>query len=367
VTHLIRPAQTRRGFLPEPDPLVSFPEGSPLSALDAIGETLPVALEADGFREYAASLEIPAWPVGWGAEGHLPKLRLYYLRLAFLVSGYVHQLNQPRVGLVPRNLAVPLVRACRLLGRPPILSYDGYALCNWRRLDPHGPIALGNIDTLQNFVRLYDEHWFILTHVDIEARAGAILREVRRIAAWPGSPDADLLGRSLGRIAGVVRAQTRVLRRIPEAMDPDLYYRTFRPYIGPFEGIVYEGVSEQPRHLRGETGAQSTIMPLLVSLMKIPHRESPLIDHLRDMRRYMPVEHRRLLRVVDAMPSLRGLTHKRSFNAVLEAMAEFREIHYGWAQRYISQQVGDPLGTGGPPYRQWLRQLIRETLAHRIR
>ncbi|MEA3410934.1 MAG: hypothetical protein U9R74_05275 [Pseudomonadota bacterium] len=313
MTPLIRPARTRRGFLPDPDPLVVFPEGSPLSALDAIGETLPLALEAAGFREYAAALEIPAWPVGWGAKDHLPELRLYYLRLAFLVSGYVHQLNQPKVGLVPRNLAVPLVRACGWLGRPPILS------------------------------------------------------EVRRIAAWPGPLDADLPGRSLGRIASVVRAQTRVLRRIPEAMDPDLYYRTFRPYIGSFEGIVYEGVSEQPRHLRGETGAQSTIMPLLVSLMKIPHRESPLIDHLHDMRRYMPVEHGRLLRAVDAMPSLRGLTHKRPFNAVLEAMAEFREVHYGWAQRYITQRVADPRGTGGTPYRQWLRQLIRETLAHRIR
>ena len=32
-----------------------------------------------------------------------------------------------------------------MLSRPPILSYDGYALFNWKRFDPTGPIALGNI------------------------------------------------------------------------------------------------------------------------------------------------------------------------------------------------------------------------------
>jgi len=30
-------------------------------------------------------------------------------------------------------------------------------------------------------------------------------------------------------------------------MDPDLYYLTFRSFTGLFEGIGYEGVSEQPR------------------------------------------------------------------------------------------------------------------------
>jgi indoleamine 2,3-dioxygenase len=50
-----------------------------------------------------------------------------------------------------------------------------------------------------------------------------------------------------GRIARVIRAQTRILRRIPEAMDPDLYYLTFRSFIGLFEGIGYEDVSEQTR------------------------------------------------------------------------------------------------------------------------
>ena len=52
-----------------------------------------------------------------------------------------------------------------------------------------------------------------------------------------------------------------MLRRIPEKMDPALYYKTFRPYIRFFENVVYEGVETGPLDFRGETGAQSSIMP----------------------------------------------------------------------------------------------------------
>ena len=64
---------------------------------------------------------------------------------AGLASGYVNQIDQPPVHTLPASLAVPLCRACELLRRPPVLSYDGYALYNWRRLDPDGPIAVGSI------------------------------------------------------------------------------------------------------------------------------------------------------------------------------------------------------------------------------
>ena len=52
--------------------------------------------------------------------------------------------------------------------------------------------------------------------------------------------------------------------------------------------------------------------------------------------------------------------------AVLDAMAEFRSVHYGWAQEYIDRRTNDPRGTGGTPYMQWLKQLIDETIAFKI-
>jgi len=47
-------------------------------------------------------------------------------------------------------------------------------------------------------------------------------------------------------------------------------------------------------------------------------------------------------------------------------MAEFRSVHYGWAQEYINRRTTDPRGTGGTPYMRWLQQLIDETIAFKI-
>ena len=149
-------------------------------------------------------------------------------------------------------------------------------------------------------------------------------------------------------------------------MDPALYYKTFRPYIRFFEHVVYEGVDTRAMDFRGETGAQSSIMPTLVAFMKIPHRQSMLTDHLSDMQNFMPLEHRRLIAAVRAFPDPRPLADKEPYNNVLEAMATFREVHYGWADQYINQRTRDPRGTGGTPFMQWLGQLMTETREHKL-
>ncbi len=357
---------TRRGFLPEADPLRSFPHDCPLAALDEIGRDLPSLLYDPRFRAYARRLTIPPWREPDEPGERLPQLRLYYVRLGFLASAYINQVGQPPVNVLPCNLATPLVHVCRLLDRPPILSYDGYALYNWKRFDPAGPIALGNIDTLQNFVHLYDEHWFILVHVEIEAIGAQILSAIDHLACGLAAGDAAAVNQSLQTIGQSVWRQVGLLRRIPEHMDPALYFKTFRPYIRFFEHVVYEGVETAPLDYRGETGAQSSIMPTLIALMKIPHQRSQLTDHLTDMQNFMPAAHRALIAEVQSLPSSRPLAEKEIYNDLLEAMAVFREIHLGYAQEYINKRVTDPRGTGGTPYMRWLGQLIAETRAHKI-
>ena len=373
----ISTALRSRGFLPEHDPLIGFPSNSEFARLDEIGRDLPSLLQDPGFRAYARSLDIPLWPENRVAASDLPELRLYYVRVGFLASAYINQVGQEPSKVLPANLAVPLCRACKLLNRPPILSYDGYALYNWKRFRKDGPIALGNIDTVQNFVHLYDEHWFILVHVEIEAIAARILDAIATVQAALDANAPGPIDDAVRDIAGAVNEQVRVLRRIPEKMDPALYYKTFRPYIRFFENVEYEAEVAGARvaagsaarlriNFRGETGAQSSIMPMLVAFMKIPHRTSMLTNHLIDMRNYMPAEHRALIAAVEAMPSIRAMASKQNYNAVLDAMAEFRSVHYGWAQEYINRRTDDPRGTGGTPYMQWLKQLIDETLAFKI-
>ena len=355
-----------RGFLPERDPLRAFPHDSPLALLDQLGHDLPSLLQDPGFRLYARGLRLPEWSPPAAADDATDQLRLYYVRLGFLASGYINQVGPPPENVLPANIAAPLCRACELLGRPPILSYDGYALYNWKRFDPAGPIALGNIDTLQNFIHLYDEHWFILVHVEIEAIAAEMLAAMDGAATAFAAGDAAAVNQALQAVASAVWRQVAVLRRIPEKMDPALYYRTFRPYIRFFDHVVYEGVSTAPLDYRGETGAQSSVIPTLSAFMKVPHRPSVLTNHLADMLNFMPAEHRGLIAEVRNLPDVRPAAEKAVYNEVLEAMAVFREVHYGWAQEYIHRRTSDPRGTGGTPYMEWLHQLIDETRAHKI-
>jgi indoleamine 2,3-dioxygenase len=155
-------------------------------------------------------------------------------------------------------------------------------LYNWKRFRKDQPIALGNIDTVQNSVHLFDEHWFILVHVEIEALAARILDAIAKVRVALSTRKLTIVNDALWTIASAVSDQVKVLRRIPEKMDPALYYKTFRPYIRFFENVLYEATEQSPvvgsnshapamvrMNFRGETGAQSSIMPTLVAFMKI--------------------------------------------------------------------------------------------------
>src|SRR5271157_281649 len=72
-TIMMGEAFTRRGFLPESDPLSRFPEGSELKILDELGHDLPSLLHDKGFRAWARGIVIPGLPQ---KNVSLPELRL---------------------------------------------------------------------------------------------------------------------------------------------------------------------------------------------------------------------------------------------------------------------------------------------------
>ena len=348
----------------KPIPSPPFPQVHRTAALDEIGRDLPSLLHEKAFRAYARALHIPKWE-GPVSDETLPRLRLYYVRVGFLAAAYVNQVGAEPAETLPRNIAEPLIDAARRLKRPPILSYDGYALYNWKRFRKDAPIRLGNIDTIQNFVHMYDEHWFILVHVEIESSQPISSARSRRSSASRLKKRTMIFAASCGGSKIASGGKWRCSNAFPSTWIPSCTYKTFRPYIRFFENVTYEGVDRAPMHFRGETGAQSGIMPTLVAFMKLPHQRSVLTDHLDDMRNYMPPEHRALIEEVEAMPDIRSPMHKEPYNAVLDAMADFRRVHYGWAEEYINRRTDDPTGTGGTPYMQWLQQMLVETEAHR--
>lgn len=368
-----------RGFLPVQDPSFTFGGDAEahLRDLESIGAQIPELLQSHKLRETVQRMKL----IRPDVFEHLDKRRLLMAAriYAFLASAYVHQIDEPKVKIIPKNVAAPLYDLSKRVGRKfPILSYDLYALNNWRRIDPRGPIQVENLDTSQKFVRIPDEPWFILIHVEIEAKAAPAIRAIGNLQQAVLRHDTDSLKFALDTIAEALGSMIKTLTRMPEGNSPDVYAFAFRPYIQMFQGIRYEGVKELPPMptFRGETGAQSSIIPSLDVALGVKHAKTDLTDYVTDMRNYMPKKHREFIEAVEASERahpLRMFLMKRgrggiidSYNTCLEKIMEFRQKHLEFAVSYIQSKVTDASGTGGTPFMKWLGQLRVETDAHKI-
>jgi indoleamine 2,3-dioxygenase len=174
----------------------------------------------------------------------------------------------------------------------------------------------------------------------------------------------------LERAAGSLAAMNETLARMPEGCSPDVYFRKVRPYIFGFTDVIYEGCEgNMPRSYRGETGAQSSIVPAMLAALGIRHKNSLLTQHLEDMQNYMPRPHREFVR---AQASVRehvkrlaaragGQRLTELYNECVQELVAFRSRHFEYAVNYIEKKVANPIATGGTPYIPWLHQMIEET------
>jgi indoleamine 2,3-dioxygenase len=374
----------QRGFLPRPDPLKSLPEE--FSPWEEIGRELPKLLLTGKIRSFVRELPLlDARRLGDDRE----RKRAMVI-LSFLGHAYVWGETEV-VASLPPPLAVPWHRLALMLGRPPVLSYASYALDNWRRIDANGPIELGNIALSQNFLGGQDEEWFVVIHVAIEAAAAPALSAVVAAQRAAANDEPEQVADHLGVIVNAVEAMNRILLRMPERCDPYIYFNRVRPYIHGWTnqpslplGIVYEDVEEyggKPQKFRGETGAQSAIIPALDAALGITHAEDMLRSYLIEMRDYMPPKHRAFIGAVESGPSLREqvLRHRTTqptlrevYNAALDGVSRFRSTHLEYAHRYIVKQSRgsarnpNAIGTGGTPFVPYLTKHRDETKTHRI-
>lgn len=358
-----------RGFLPGQDPLVSL--SKQFFFLDELGEELPTFLESGRLRTVAEELHPVEIGVLNGRE--LRRARMIY---AFLTSAYVHATPGQPAKKIPMGLAVPLFELSRRLDMPPVLSYDVYALSNWRKKNTSDPIALENLDVLQAFVDIPDEPWFILVHIEVEAEAAPAIRVIGHVQKAVLEDDPVFIENSLDVMAERLLAMKETLSRMYEGNDPNLYFKSFRPYLMGFEGVVYDGVEafgQKPQSFAGETAAQSSVIPFFDAALGVKHRPTQLTDYIAIMRRYMPRPHREFIRAIENGPSIRDYVESsgnkslvESYNLCLEALAAFRTEHLGLAETYIHTKVTNPQGTGGTPFMMWLTQLRDETLEHKM-
>ena len=365
------------GYLPSYDPAQSLSPGN--EEWDQFGKDLPKLLMGTNFRQRVKAL--PQFNINkLNGEAEVQRAMLV---LSYIGQAYQWSENEAAT-VMPAVLAKPWYEVGKLVGRPPILSYQSYASDNWRRFDKSGVIECGNIGLLQCFLGGQDEEWFILIHIEIEKKAGKALKAIEQAQEAVVLADAEKVEAALVKLRSALAAMYEVLGRMPERCDPYIYFHRVRPYIFGWrnnpslpDGVVYEGVDHYKgvgQKFRGETGAQSAIIPAMDGVLGIEHEKDELREYLMEMRTYMPPAHVAFIQAVEAGPSVRDFvtSTKKSFltevfNDCIELVANFRAMHLEYAGTYIHAQAqatpGNPsaVGTGGTPFMVYLRKHRDET------
>ena len=369
---------------------------------------LPALLHAGRLRRTLEAMpQLDAGPEALPAADLPRALQL----LAFLGNAYVFAAAEPAPGgaagpgvapRVPAALAVPWCRVAARLGVPPTLSHASVVLRNWRRLDPAGPVALGNLAAPCQMLGGMDEAHFYLATVEVEARGApglfaAVAAQEVAAAAAAGAVDAAAAAAAvaelLAEVAASLAGMRAALAQLPARCTPEVFWLRVRPFLAGWrgnpalpDGLVYEGVWPEPRRFYGGSAAQSSLVPAFDALLGIDHggRRCCAGGYLAEMRAYMPREHRRFLAGLEGAASLAPLRafcarHPAAaarFDAAVRGLGEFRALHMRIAHRYVVRPAATAAasatdgrlagtaggkGTGGTGVLELLRPLLADT------
>ena len=359
------------GFLPNK---ISTLLSNEFDDVEYIAKNLPKILANNQIESEVLNLE---------TEKNISNLSIDELERAMLLYSYIgHGYIWGGTSIekvIPKNISKTWYKISQKLDRPPILSYASYALNNWKLQDVNKPFDLENIRILQNFLGGIDEDWFIMIHIAIEYEAKEILNNLKTYYL-DKNEDQSYLENALVSIKKI----NQIMNRMPEKCDPFIYYNRVRPYIFGWKnnpatpnGVIYEGVEEYggtPQLFRGETGAQSSIVPALDALLGVTHSNDPLKEYLDEMRLYMPKEHRNLLNDLDQWSDNNRRNSVREDSSVvlsdkiIKEVHAFRNKHLEYARIYIHEQSlsnqnnSNVVGTGGTPFMKYLDKHLQETV-----
>lgn len=363
------------GFLMSPDPISNLTKvetglpDSVSSELEDVAAQLPALVSVGTIRKTLQDMAIFDLSVLRRPDDFRIVERAFQI-YAHLANVYVWCEEENPANHIPESVAVPLVELSKIIERPPILNYASTSLCNFERIDPAGEIVVDNLRCIQKVVDIQDESWFHMIHVEIEAHAGIASHACILATQAIANNDKKTAEFELLKIPKAFDKMISTFKRMFEKCSPDIYFNTLRPYLFGFTDIVYNGVKEfeeKPQTYRGESGAQSTVIPAIKAFLGLQHEEGGLTEHLEIMKAYMPKPHRELLNSIDshnirnfvAANNDRSLTD--AYNACLESVFQFRSLHLKMANAYIAQKVANPIGTGGTEFMHWLKKLRDET------
>jgi len=377
-------------FLPKKDPLIIYTTDTrSLKLIADIAGHLPKLLLTGQVQKTIKNLNRNALSVNSIIkDGDIREVKLAMAHLSFISHAYIWGGKNPEK-ILPEAIAKPWVKLANKLERPPILSYGSYCLDNWYRVDSKEDISLQNVGLITNFLGGVDEDWFVTIHVCIENAASKAVNAATKLSYLNEDNSINDYLANLKDIVASLKEVNNIFSRMPEKCDPYIYYHRVRPFIFGTKdnpdlkkGLIYEGqFNNKPQFFRGETGAQSSIMPFLDGALGIYHTKDHLRHYLNEMRDYMPPEHRKMIEDVESRSNAKTYIQQskrlvNEYNKCLEEIRKFRALHLEFAATYIHQQsqIKNPFGrggstitgTGGTPFMKYLKKHRDETQKQKI-
>ncbi|KAF8457127.1 hypothetical protein BGX38DRAFT_1086673 [Terfezia claveryi] len=404
-----------RGFLPRADPIVVLPpefallesllqrmpirtaSGAPgLLATGSLGKAIDEEHALPNLVEYVHKY-----------KDNLPVMNALYRDYSFVASAYLLEpchmrwlagkmVTQGSDGedefkggdfglgrdVLPKCISLPIAAVAEYIGFQPFMEYAGaYALYNYKLNDPSKPLTYDNISPIRAFEHGLDpkssEAGFVLVHVDMVKESGSLVTGALDVLNGCSQNERSILNTGLDEILTSLQKINTVMEGMWKKSKPS-DYSNFRTFIFGItsqsmfpNGVLYEGVSPERLHFRGETGANDSMVPLIDNLLQIQMPDTPLTEILRDFRKYRPGNHREFLEWVQRRAEYLGVQEwclkdaesAERYLLCLDQVREFRWRHWCLTREYILKKTAHPTATGGSPIVTWLPNQLNAVLA----
>ena len=383
------------GFLPTKAPMVKLP--STYSDLQNVLDAMPVVLNEKefGFLHTPNGIVAPVLAIENHVEAIEKETDIFVLQAlfrsySFLASAYLLEPSYQQFkidgkygkarNVLPKNIAVPFCKVADKLDVFAWLDYHyAYSLGNYRKLDTSGDLNWENITMCNKFSGQPDEVGFIMLHVDINRYSANLVGSVMQTLQALDNDEKNVVP-FLEKNWETMK-QMNIRRKEMWKASRWQRYNDFRIFIMGVkgntdlfgDGVTYEGVWEEPKAFRGQTGAQDDIIPMqdIFSGVIFYYPENELTKYLLDLRLYRPkcVQHF-FSDLQSSMKALhpKGLMGKLLENkdvkslcfllGILEEIYHFRNGHWQFVQKYIMANTKYAIATGGTPITSWIPNQI---------
>lgn len=388
------------GFLPQKDPLKKLPNR--YYKLQIIIENMPINIKGtysdlSGHLAYPNDLKcvvknMPNYISIIKKEDDIFVIQALFRAYTFLASAYLlspayhHFKETGKYGkaepILPNNIAAPLCYVANKLKVFPWQDYHySYSLGNYIKKDSTKGFDWSNLDMAIKYSGKRHEIGFIMVHVDIVSHSPKLIESINETLLGLKNKNIDQLISGLKLNCQTMKKINDRRKQMWSASDPKKY-NDFRIFIMGIKGnkdifgngVIYEGVSNEPKQYRGQTGAQDNIIPtedIFTGLINY-YPKNKLTEYLFDLRNYRPVvaqeffkdlekESTNMFKKIKEITGDKGLVHLLT---IINEIYNFRNGHWQFVQKYIMINTKYDQATGGTPITTWIPNQLEAALKY---